>query len=167
MSTHDSVNAKILSGETLEHTLARWKFFKKKIVFTNGVFDILHLGHVEYLAKAADMGDVLVIGLNSDDSVRRIKGNSRPLNHQLQRAMLLASLSFVSAVVIFEEDTPANLIAIVSPDILVKGGDYKAEQVAGADIVKAKGGDVRIIELTPGYSTTGIEKKIKEGNNPN
>lgn len=167
MSTHDSVSAKILSGEKLEHALARWKFFKKKLVFTNGCFDLLHLGHIEYLAKAADMGDVLIIGLNSDDSVRRIKGSGRPLNTQAQRAMLLASLSFVSAVVLFEEDTPLNLISKVEPDILVKGGDYKPEEVAGADIVRAKGGDVRIIELTPGYSTTEIEKKIKKRNNPN
>ena len=156
-----------MAGENLEHAIARWKFFKKKIVFTNGCFDILHLGHIEYLAKAADMGDVLVIGLNSDDSVKRIKGENRPLNKQQQRAMLLASLSFVSAVTVFEEDTPENLISRIIPDVLVKGGDYKPEQVAGADIVRSKGGDVRIIELTPGYSTTEIEKKIQKGNTPN
>lgn len=164
MSTLESISEKILSEEKQEHTLARWKFFKKKIVFTNGVFDILHLGHVEYLAKAADMGDVLIIGLNSDDSVKRLnKGSNRPLNNQQQRAMILASLSFVNAVVIFNEDTPRNLIVRVQPDILVKGGDYKPDEVAGADIVKAKGGDVRIIELTPGYSTTVLEKKIRQG----
>jgi D-glycero-beta-D-manno-heptose 1-phosphate adenylyltransferase len=167
MSAHESIVAKILSGENLEHTLARWKFFKKKIVFTNGVFDILHLGHVEYLSKAADLGDILIVGLNSDSSVKQLnKGSNRPLNNQEQRSMLLASLSFVTAVVIFEEDTPRELISKIQPDVLVKGGDYKPEQVAGGDIVKAKGGDVRIIDLTPGYSTTELEKKIKTANNP-
>lgn len=161
MSTHESVSAKILSGDKLEHALARWKFFRKKMVFTNGCFDLLHLGHIEYLCKAADLGDILIIGLNSDDSVRRLKGNNRPLNDQQQRAMLLASLSFVSAVVIFEEDTPLNLIARVQPQVLAKGGDYKPDEVAGADIVKAQGGEVKIIELIPGYSTTGLEKKIR------
>jgi rfaE bifunctional protein nucleotidyltransferase chain/domain len=168
MSVHDTISAKILSGENLEHAITRWKFFKKKIVFTNGVFDILHLGHIEYLSKAADMGDVLLVGLNSDSSVRQLnKGSNRPLNSQEQRAMLLAALSFVNALVIFEEDTPRELISKVQPDILVKGGDYNLDQIAGADIVKAKGGDVRIIELTPGYSTTELEKKIKAENNSN
>ncbi len=163
MSTHESIAAKILSGENLEHAIARWKFFKKKIVFTNGVFDILHLGHVEYLSKAADLGDILIVGLNSDSSVKQLnKGSNRPLNNQEQRAMLLAALSFVNAVAIFEEDTPLNLISRVQPDVLVKGGDYKPDEVAGADIVRAKGGEVRIIELTPGYSTTEIEKRIRQ-----
>jgi rfaE bifunctional protein nucleotidyltransferase chain/domain len=164
MSAHDSLRAKILSGENLEHAMARWKFFKKKIVFTNGVFDILHLGHIEYLSKAADLGDILIVGVNSDSSTKHLnKGSSRPLNSQEQRAMLLASLGFVTAVIIFEEDTPRELISRVQPDILVKGGDYRPEDVAGADIVKAKGGDVKIIELTPGYSTTELEKKIRSG----
>src|SRR5688572_5386558 len=168
MSAHDMIRAKILSGETLEHAIARWKFFKKKIVFTNGVFDILHLGHVEYLSKAADLGDILIVGVNSDSSTKRLnKGSNRPLNNQEQRTMVLASLSFVNAVIIFDEDTPRDLISKVQPDVLVKGGDYKPEDVAGADIVTAKGGDVRIIELTPGYSTTELEKKIRTGNNPN
>ncbi len=163
MSTHESVSAKILAGDSLEREIARWKFFRKKIVFTNGCFDLLHLGHIEYLGKAADMGDVLIIGLNSDGSVRRLKGSNRPVNNQEQRAMLLASLSFVSAVAIFDEDTPLNLISKVQPDILVKGGDYRPDEVAGADIVLAKGGEVRIIELTPGYSTTEMEKRIRQG----
>lgn len=165
MTTYESVEAKILSGEKLEHAIARWKFFKKKIVFTNGVFDILHLGHVEYLSKAADLGDVLIVGLNSDSSTKLLnKGSNRPLNGQQQRALLLASLSFVTAVVIFDEDTPRNLIAKAEPDVLVKGGDYRPDEIAGADIVKAKGGEVKIIELTPGYSTTEMEKKIKNSN---
>lgn len=168
MSAHETISAKILSAENLEHAVARWKFFKKKIVFTNGVFDILHLGHIEYLSKAADLGDILIVGLNSDSSVKQLnKGSNRPLNSQEQRAMLLASLGFVTAVAVFDEDTPRDLISKVQPDVLVKGGDYKPEDVAGADIVKAKGGDVRIIELTPGYSTTELEKKIRTGNNPN
>src|SRR5436853_4540658 len=108
------------------------------------------------------MGDVLIIGLNSDESVKQLnKGSNRPLNSQQQRAMVLAALSFVNAVVIFEEDTPRNLVSKVQPDVLVKGGDYKPEEIAGADIVKDNGGIVQTIELTPGYSTTEIEKKIR------
>ena len=137
-----------------------WNFKNQKIVFTNGCFDILHLGHIEYLAKAADLGDVLVVGLNSDRSVNRIKGETRPINDEHSRSMVLASLEFVTAVVIFDEETPYELIKTIQPDILVKGKDWKVEEIAGFDIVLAKGGKVETIELTPGYSTTGIEQKI-------
>ena len=160
MSTLENIKAKILAGQLLEHQVQRWKYFNKKIVFTNGCFDLLHSGHIDYLSKAADMGDALIIGLNSDNSTRRLKGNNRPVNNEEQRSLLLASLSFVSAVVIFDEDTPYNLISKIKPDILVKGGDYKPEQIAGADVVLANGGEVRIIDLLPGYSTSEIEQRI-------
>ena len=131
-----------------------------KIVFSNGCFDILHRGHVEYLSKAADLGDVLIIGLNTDASVRRLKGESRPVNGQESRALLLAALSFVDAVVFFDEDTPYNLINKVQPDVLVKGKDYKPEDVVGYDIVTSKGGKVITIDLVDGFSTTNIINKI-------
>ncbi|HLG34415.1 MAG TPA: D-glycero-beta-D-manno-heptose 1-phosphate adenylyltransferase [Bacteroidia bacterium] len=165
MPTLENIKAKILSGDILEHQLNRWRFFKKKIVFTNGCFDLLHAGHIDYLSKAADMGDALVIGLNSDESVKRLKGKNRPINDQEQRSLILASLGFVSAVVLFDEDTPYNLISKIKPQVLVKGGDYKPEQIAGADVVLANGGEVRIIDLLPGYSTTDIEKRILNAGN--
>jgi rfaE bifunctional protein nucleotidyltransferase chain/domain len=142
--------------------LAIWKFQGKKIVFTNGCFDILHLGHIYYLSKAKDLGDLLIIGLNTDESVHRIKGGNRPIQDEISRAMVLASLGFVDFVVFFGEDTPYNLIKITQPDILVKGADYKPEDIVGYDIVKNKGGEIVTIEYLPGYSTTGIEAKIKE-----
>lgn len=140
--------------------LAIWQFQGKKIVFTNGCFDILHLGHIDYLSKAADMGDLLIIGLNTDKSVSKIKGNSRPIQDEISRAMVLASLGFVDVVVFFGEDTPYNLIKITQPDILVKGADYKSEDIVGYDIVKNKGGEIVTIEFLEGYSTSAIEKKI-------
>jgi len=164
MLTIETINAKILEGDILEHQLSRWRFFRKKIVFTNGCFDLLHSGHIDYLSKAADIGDVLIIGLNSDESVKRLKGNNRPVNEQKERALMLASFSFVTAVIIFEEETPYNLIEKVKPDILVKGGDYKPDQVAGADIVASNGGNVIIMDLLPGYSTSTIEARIKKMN---
>jgi len=132
-----------------------------KVVFTNGCFDILHRGHIEYLSKAADLGDMLVIGLNTDDSVSRLKGSHRPLQDEGSRAYTMAALSFVDYVVYFNEDTPYNLIKSIQPDILVKGADYKAEDIVGYDIVMAKGGKVETIEFVPGYSTSAIEAKIK------
>jgi rfaE bifunctional protein nucleotidyltransferase chain/domain len=133
-----------------------WKFQSRKIVFTNGCFDILHRGHIEYLSKARDLGDVLIIGLNTDASVKRIKGGNRPVQDETSRAMILASLRFVEAIVLFDEDTPYNLISLVKPDVLVKGGDYTEETIVGADIVKASGGEVVTVPLTEGYSTTQI-----------
>jgi len=140
--------------------LAIWQFQGKKIVFTNGCFDILHLGHIDYLSSAKELGDLLIIGLNTDESVRRIKGSSRPIQDEISRAFVLASLGFVDAVVFFGEDTPYNLIETTQPDILVKGADYKPEDIVGYDIVKNKGGEIVTIEFLEGYSTTGIEKKI-------
>ncbi|MDO9254386.1 MAG: D-glycero-beta-D-manno-heptose 1-phosphate adenylyltransferase [Bacteroidales bacterium] len=140
--------------------LAIWKFQDKKIVFTNGCFDILHLGHIDYLSAASELGDLLVIGLNTDQSVSKIKGSTRPIQDEISRAFVLASLGFVDAVVYFGEDTPYNLIKTIQPDILVKGADYKPEDIVGYDIVKNKGGEIVTIEFLEGYSTTAIEKKI-------
>ncbi|MEI6822607.1 MAG: D-glycero-beta-D-manno-heptose 1-phosphate adenylyltransferase [Bacteroidota bacterium] len=160
MQKLEFIKAKILCGEELERKLAYWRFKNLKIVFSNGCFDILHAGHVDYLSKAADEGDVLIIGLNTDASTKRLKGPTRPINDQDARAMIMASLSFVTAVVLFDEDTPYNLIKQVQPDVLVKGSDYKPEDIVGYDILKAKGGEVKTLDLLPGYSTTSIEQNI-------
>jgi len=143
-----------------QQMLTIWQFQGRKIVFTNGCFDILHLGHIDYLSKAKDLGDILIIGLNTDLSVSKIKGKNRPIQDEISRAMVLASLGFVDAVVFFGEDTPYNLIKTTQPDILVKGADYTPEEIIGYDIVKNKGGKVVTIEFLEGYSTTAIEKKI-------
>lgn len=148
------------TDEEFKRMLAIWSFQGRKIVFTNGCFDILHLGHIDYLSSAKDLGDLLIIGLNTDESVRRIKGSKRPIQDEISRAFVLASLGFVDAVVFFGEDTPYNLIKTTQPDILVKGADYKPEAIVGYDIVKNKGGEIVTIEFLEGYSTTGIEKKI-------
>jgi rfaE bifunctional protein nucleotidyltransferase chain/domain len=133
----------------------------KTIVFTNGCFDIIHRGHVTYLKEAKNLGDILIIGLNSDDSVRRLKGESRPVNSQDDRAVVLSALRSVDYVVIFNEDTPFDLINAIKPDILVKGGDYSPENIVGADIVTANGGKVVVIPLVPGKSTSLIIEKLK------
>ena len=138
-----------------------WKRQGMKVVFTNGCFDILHLGHVDYLEKARNLGDKLVLGLNTDDSVSRFKGPSRPIQDENSRAHILASLQFVDLVVFFNEDTPLSLISTLLPHILVKGSDYLAENIVGADVVKKNGGVVKTIEFVPGYSTTRIVDKIR------
>jgi len=140
----------------------QWKQAGKKVVFTNGCFDILHLGHVDYLEKARELGDKLVLGLNTDDSVSRFKGPERPIQSQNSRAHVLASLQFIDLVVFFNEDTPLNLISELVPDVLVKGSDYLAENIVGADVVKRAGGVVKTIDFVPGYSTTRILEKIKK-----
>jgi len=132
----------------------------KRVVFTNGVFDVLHRGHVEYLTRAKRMGQVLVVGLNSDASVRRIKGNSRPVQNQTDRAIILLALEAVDYVVFFGEDRPDKLIRAVRPDVLVKGADYRIEEIAGADFVKSYGGRIARIRLTRGRSTSSILKKL-------
>lgn len=154
----------VLTDASLDQMLAFWRFKGKKIVFSNGCFDILHRGHVDYLSKAADLGDVLIIGINTDASVHRLKGNTRPINDEQSRAMIVAALSFVTAVVLFDEDTPYELIKKIQPDILVKGNDYLPEEIVGYDVVKAKGGEICTIPLVEGYSTTSIEHKIVELN---
>ncbi len=154
------IRSKILSGKDLDRTLAYWRFMGCRIVFTNGCFDIIHLGHAEYLAKAAGMGDVLVVGLNTDRSVRAIKGSPRPLQDEPSRSFILASFSFVSAVVLFDEETPLQLISHVRPDILVKGSDYSPRDIVGHDIVRSWGGRVETIDLVEGYSTSSILGRI-------
>jgi D-glycero-beta-D-manno-heptose 1-phosphate adenylyltransferase len=156
MTTLDVTNNKILDHKVLGNRLAMWRLFNNKIVFTNGCFDILHRGHIEYLSQARDKGEILVIGLNSDASVKRIKGEGRPLQDEMSRALVLASLRIVDAVVLFDEDTPYELIKIVKPDVLVKGSDYTEETIVGADFVKANGGEVVTIPIVEGYSTTKI-----------
>ena len=158
----EKIYNKILNKESLEEKLNLWRKEGKTIVFSNGCFDILHRGHVEYLSKAADLGDILIIGLNTDASVKRIKGPSRPVNDEKARAVVLAALEFVDAIMFFEEDTPYNLIKNVQPDVLVKGKDYKAEDIVGYDIVTNKGGKVETIELVEGFSTTNILKHFNQ-----
>ncbi|MBE6335370.1 MAG: D-glycero-beta-D-manno-heptose 1-phosphate adenylyltransferase [Lentimicrobiaceae bacterium] len=157
----EKIYDKILDDKSLDKKLNLWREEGRTIVFSNGCFDILHRGHVEYLSKAADLGDILIIGLNTDDSVRRLKGPSRPVNDEKARAVVLAALEFVDAIMFFEEDTPYNLIKRVQPDVLVKGKDYKAEDIVGYDIVTAKGGKVETIELVDGFSTTKTIEKMR------
>jgi len=152
----DEIKQKIVSSEQFSSIKPAGK-----IVFTNGCFDILHKGHISYLSQASELGDLLVIGLNSDSSVQRLKGKNRPVQDQSSRAIILAALEFVNYVIIFEEDTPLNLIKHVRPDILVKGGDYKKEEIVGYEFVTSNGGEIRIIEFIEGYSSSSI---IEKGN---
>jgi rfaE bifunctional protein nucleotidyltransferase chain/domain len=161
MNNLEIIHGKIYDDEQLHRQLTIWRFLNKKIVFTNGCFDLIHLGHIDYLSKAKDLGDVLIVGLNTDHSVKRIKGNNRPIKSQQERAILLASLRFIDGIVLFDEDTPYNLIEKVVPDILVKGSDYKTEDIVGADIVKSNGGEIITVNFLEGYSTTSILNKIK------
>lgn len=137
------------------------KLHQQKIVFTNGCFDVLHFGHVHYLLQAKELGDILVVGLNSDDSVRRLKGPSRPINGEKERAFVLAALTCVDYVVVFEEDTPKELIETVRPDVLVKGGDYALDQIVGADFVTRNGGSVTTLPFVEGFSSTRIIEQLK------
>lgn len=163
MNKLENIKSKIISNyDDLTNLLHTWRFKDFKIVFTNGCFDILHRGHVEYLAKAAQLGDKLILGLNTDESVKRLKGSARPVVDEYSRAFLMASMHFIDLIVFFDEDTPYNLINIVQPDILVKGSDYKAEKIVGYNIVKQKGGEVKTIELVDGFSTTSLIRKIKK-----
>ena len=161
MNYFEKICNKILDKEGLAKWLDDCRKNGKKIVFSNGCVDILHRGHVEYLSKAAAFGDVMVIGLNTDASVRRLKGPSRPVNDEKARAFVLAGLECVTAVVLFDEDTPYNLIKTVQPDVLVKGSDYKPEDIVGYDIVMAKGGKVETIDLVEGFSTTKTIEKMR------
>jgi D-glycero-beta-D-manno-heptose 1-phosphate adenylyltransferase len=152
----------LLTLHTLTSTLTKLRRAKKKVVFTNGVFDLLHRGHVEYLRKARAYGDVLIVGMNSDSSVYRLKGPNRPIQTQMDRAAILLSLRPVDFVFIFGDETPEKLIHQVRPDVLVKGADYAAEEIVGGEFVKSYGGKVRRIRLTPGRSTTEIIKRLKQ-----
>lgn len=148
---------------TRDELLARYgRPRTQRVVFTNGCFDILHRGHAEYLHRARSLGDVLVVGLNSDESVRRLKGPSRPVNPQEDRAYVLAALDAVDVVTVFDEDTPRELISALLPDVLVKGGDYRLEDIVGADEVTEAGGEVVVAPLVPGRSTTSILQRGRE-----
>jgi len=156
----DLIPNKIFTAAQIVQQAAQWRVTGKKIAFTNGVFDILHEGHIFSLSQAAKEADYLIVGLNADASVKRLKGDSRPVNNQHSRALVMASLVMVDAVVIFEEDTPLELIKSFLPDVMIKGGDYTVEQIAGAKEVIANGGRVVINPILEGFSTTGIIEKL-------
>ena len=171
LSALDVIQAKIYTLEAFGPHINVWRFKGDKIVFTNGCFDIIHRGHIDYLAKASDLGGQLIVGINSDASVKRLgKSSSRPLQDEQTRAQILASLHFVSGVIIFDEDTPLELIKFVKPEVLVKGADYDANEtnkeskkyIVGSDVVKANKGEVKTIEFLDGFSTSKIEEKIKK-----
>lgn len=159
MSHFSTLTSKLLTGQRLVDTIAKWHSDNETIVFTNGCFDIIHRGHAEYLAKAADLGTKLIVGLNTDNSVRRLKGPTRPVNDEQARAIVLSAFGFIDAVALFSDDTPRNLIMQVQPDILIKGGDYRVEDIVGYDIVTARGGQVLTLPFVDGYSTTSTIKK--------
>jgi len=156
------ISEKIYELPAITQKASQWKKEGKKIVFTNGVFDLLHKGHIFSLSQAAKQGDVLIIGVNSDKSVKKLKGDNRPINDQDARVLLLASLFMVDAVVIFEEDTPLNLITSLLPDVLVKGGDYTIDEIAGAKEVIANGGKIMINPILDGFSTSAIINAISK-----
>ena len=154
-----NIQQKIVSRDFFKEN--DFKLHQQKIVFTNGCFDVLHFGHVHYLLEAKKLGDILVVGLNSDDSVRRLKGPTRPINGEKERAFVLASLACVDYITLFEEDTPENLIKVVQPNVLVKGGDYTIDQIVGAEFVMQNGGTVTTIPFVEGYSSTQIIEQLK------
>lgn len=160
--TKQSLTQKIVSGNALSEKIRDWKDQEKKIVFTNGCFDLIHPGHIAYLNEAASLGDILVVGLNTDQSVKKLKGADRPINNEFSRAQLLAAMFFVDAVVLFNEETPLALINSVEPDVLVKGGDYQIENIVGAAETLERGGKVEVLSFLPGYSSTSIIEKIKK-----
>jgi|TARA_R110002124_G_scaffold115103_3_gene270793 D-glycero-beta-D-manno-heptose 1-phosphate adenylyltransferase len=159
----NNTESKIQDLTTAIETVSAWQKDGEKVVFTNGCFDIVHLGHIDYLEKARALGNRLVLGLNTDASVSRLKGPLRPVVNQYARARLMAALAFVDAVILFDEPTPSELIETVKPDILVKGDDYTVENIAGADFVLSRGGEVKTISLVKGYSTSSLIEKIKKG----
>ncbi len=163
MKETDLISKKILTTAHIIKQAGQWRVLAKKIAFTNGVFDILHQGHIFSLSLAAKEADFLIVGLNSDASVKKLKGESRPVNHQDSRSLILASLIMVDAVVIFEQETPLELIKSIMPDVLIKGGDYNIDQVTGAKEVIANGGRVVINPIIEGFSTTGIINQFKNG----
>ncbi len=164
MSFHNQLKEKIVTQDQALKELKAWREKNKKIVFTNGCFDIIHPGHIDYLSQARDLGDILVLGLNTDQSVRRLnKGSNRPINDERTRAYVLAGLASVDLIVFFDEETPYNLIKLLQPNVLVKGNDYEVEKIIGFDILKENGGEVITIPFLDGYSTSSLIKKIIEG----
>jgi D-glycero-beta-D-manno-heptose 1-phosphate adenylyltransferase len=162
MAKIEEIRNKLKSRQEISELRKEYASLGKKVVFTNGCFDILHKGHILYLSEASELGDILVIGINSDSSVKRLKGASRPVNKENDRALVVAALGFVDNVVIFSEDTPYNLIKLLEPDILVKGGDWQIADIVGNDIVTAKGGKVLSLRYVEGYSTTGVLARMGE-----
>ncbi len=158
------IKDKIMQKEEVYALMDIWKKSGFKIIFTNGCFDVIHYGHIDYLARTASLGEKLIVGLNTDASVTKLKGPSRPVNDQQSRALILAALEFVDAVIYFDEETPQELIRFLIPDVLVKGSDYCVDQIVGADVVLKNGGRVETIDFVPGYSTTKIIEKIKISN---
>tara|TARA_X000000368_G_C22668864_1_gene553025 strand:- start:34 stop:522 length:489 start_codon:yes stop_codon:yes gene_type:complete len=158
----NKLNTKIYSLEELKNQVNAWKQAGEEVVFTNGCFDIIHRGHIEVLAQTADLGDRLIIGLNSDNSIQKLKGEDRPIIDEQARSILLAALSFVDAVILFPEDTPINLISTLLPDVLAKGGDYEIETIVGHEIVQNNGGKVILVPFVDGFSSTTIIDKIKK-----
>jgi rfaE bifunctional protein nucleotidyltransferase chain/domain len=161
MSFFNSIEKTVQTRSQAAKTVEKWKQTGQNVVFTNGCFDLIHFGHLHYLAAARDLGDKLVVGVNASASVSRLKGPHRPIKDEQTRAHLLASFKMVDLVVIFEEDTPLDLITLLTPDVLVKGGDWKPEQIVGSDWVLKHGGIVRSLSFIEGYSTTILEQKIK------
>jgi len=161
MNLNQLEKSKILSAKELDQKIKYWKFLQRKIVFTNGCFDLLHPGHIEYLNTARSFGHELIIGLNTDRSVRKLKASNRPINPEEDRAIMLAALESVSAICLFDEDTPLELIKMIQPDVLVKGGDYTKETIVGADEVESIGGKVEVIQFKEGYSSSKIIDKIR------
>ena len=162
MPNLENIKSKIFSLDDLKNQVNAWKQAGEEVVFTNGCFDIIHRGHIEVLAQTADLGDRLIIGLNSDTSIQKLKGKNRPIIEEQSRAILLASLEFVDAVVIFSEDTPLKLISALLPDVLAKGGDYEIDNVVGHEIVQYNGGKVILVPFVDGFSSTTIIEKIKK-----
>ena len=161
MQTHNIILSKIYTTEKIIQQSNLWKKKGLKVVFTNGCFDLVHKGHIEILSKSSDLGNKLIVGLNSDISIKKIKGKDRPIIDEKSRAFLLASISFIDAVVLFNEDTPLNLISSIKPDVLVKGGDYNISEIVGQHIVKKNDGEIVLIPFVDGFSSTGIIDKIK------
>lgn len=162
MKNLNSIKSKIYTLSELVEQSKVWRNNGEKIVFTNGCFDLVHRGHIEVLANTADLGDKLIIGLNSDSSIQNLKGKNRPIIDENSRAILLASLQFIDAIVLFSEDTPCHLIETILPDILAKGGDYKLEEITGHELVLQNGGEVILVPFIDGFSTTNIVNKIKQ-----
>jgi len=161
MSHLNKINSKIFSLDDLKNQVNAWKQAGEEVVFTNGCFDIIHRGHIEVLAQTADLGDRLLIGLNSDSSIQKLKGEDRPIIDEQARAILLSALSFVDAVILFPEETPINLISTLLPDVLAKGGDYEIETIVGHEIIQNNGGKVKLVPFVDGFSSTTIIEKIK------
>lgn len=163
MQLPQTIHSKIFANrDATQSTLAQWAEKGQRVVFTNGCFDIVHKGHIDYLYEASKLADKMVIGLNTDASVQQLKGEGRPVNNNEARALIIAALGFVDMVVFFGEETPKELIEVIQPDVLTKGSDYVAENIVGYDTVMAKGGQVTTIDLTDGFSTTALIERIKK-----